>query len=109
MKITINKTHAEFVPETPEDIAGLDELWKLMSDCVGKEKKLVPMGVYVAEKGKPAMFHIEGLSKKEENSDIVVLAPVDCEVYCSICNKLVEVKKGERIPICCGRRMEVLD
>lgn len=109
MKFELIKSHVEITPETPEEVAGLDELWKMMSDCVGKEKKLVPMGIYVAEKNKPAMFHIEGLSSAEIGQDIEVLAPVDCDVYCKTCNKTVSVKQGARIPLCCGKRMEILD
>ena len=109
MKLELVKNHIELTPQNTEEVGSLDQLWKLMSDCVGKEKKLVPMGIYVAEEGKPAMFHIEGLSRNNEAQDIEVLAPCDCEVYCKICNKLVELKAGERIPICCGKRMEIID
>jgi thiol peroxidase len=38
-----------------------------------------------------------------------VRAPKDCDVYCNICNKTVSLKKGEEIPICCGKLMEVID
>jgi endogenous inhibitor of DNA gyrase (YacG/DUF329 family) len=30
----------------------------------------------------------------------------DCTVYCSICNKTIELKKGEAIPLCCGKPMK---
>jgi endogenous inhibitor of DNA gyrase (YacG/DUF329 family) len=33
----------------------------------------------------------------------------DCTVYCSTCNKTVELKKGEPIPLCCGKPMEIID
>ena len=39
----------------------------------------------------------------------VVRAEKDCEVYCPICHKLLEVKAGEVIPRCCGKVMEVLE
>ena len=33
----------------------------------------------------------------------------DCTVYCKICNKTIVLKKGDMIPLCCGRAMEVID
>ena len=36
----------------------------------------------------------------------VVRAEADCEVYCPICHKILEVKAGEAIPRCCGKVME---
>ena len=39
----------------------------------------------------------------------VVRAEKDCEVYCPICHKLLDVKAGEVIPRCCGKVMEVLE
>jgi hypothetical protein len=33
----------------------------------------------------------------------------DCTVYCKTCNKTIELKKGEMIPLCCGKPMELLD
>lgn len=38
----------------------------------------------------------------------VVRAEKDCQVYCPICHKLLDVKAGEVIPRCCGKVMEVL-
>lgn len=109
MKLELVKNHIELTPQNSEEVAALDQLWKVMSDCVGKEKKLVPMGLYVAEEGKPAMFHIEGLQRANEVQEVEVFAPFDCEVYCRTCNKLIELKAGEQIPICCGKRMEIID
>jgi len=39
----------------------------------------------------------------------VVRAEKDCEVYCPICHKLLELHKGDPIPRCCGKPMEVLE
>jgi len=36
------------------------------------------------------------------------VAEKDCSVYCSICGRTEKIKKGETIPICCGRRMDVM-
>jgi hypothetical protein len=33
-------------------------------------------------------------------------ATEDCEVYCNICNKTIALKKGDEIPLCCGKVME---
>ena len=52
---------------------------------------------------------IEGLSKEETGAVPSVRAPYDTDVYCQTCNKTVHVKKGEVIPFCCGRLMEILD
>ena len=36
----------------------------------------------------------------------VVRAEKDCQVYCPICHKILDVKAGEPIPRCCGKVME---
>ena len=33
-------------------------------------------------------------------------AEKDCQVYCKICHKILEVKAGQPIPRCCGKPME---
>lgn len=37
-----------------------------------------------------------------------VRAETDCEVYCPICHKILELHKSDPIPRCCGKVMEVL-
>jgi hypothetical protein len=32
-----------------------------------------------------------------------------CTVYCSICNKTIELKAGDTIPMCCGKPMVNID
>ena len=83
----------------------LSKLWR----AIGKTKRLEPMGTYISSEDKTAMFHIEGLSKEELGAIPTVRAPYDTDVYCQTCNKTVHVKKGEGIPFCCGRLMEILD
>ena len=39
----------------------------------------------------------------------VVRAEKDCEVYCAVCHKLLQVDAGEVIPRCCGKTMEVME
>lgn len=54
-----------------------------------------------------ASFQIEGLEPNAGPAQIIVQE--DTRVYCKICNKLLTIKKGEAIPLCCGRLMEVMD
>ena len=37
------------------------------------------------------------------------LVTEDCTVYCSICNKSIDLKAGDAIPVCCGKVMVNLD
>ena len=109
MKIRINQDIVEFTPEHAAEAAELEALWIKMGNCVGATKRLEPMGVYVPSENKTATFHIEGLSLAEKNEIPVIRAPYDTDVYCVTCNKTQHVKKGEPIPFCCGRLMEILD
>ena len=109
MKIRINKDIVEFTPEHAAEAAELEALWVKMGNCVGETKRLEPMGVYVPSENKTATFHIEGLSKEEAAAIPEIRAPYDTDVYCVVCNKTQHVKKGEKIPFCCGRLMEILD
>ena len=109
MKIRLDKDIAEFIPENTAEAVELEALWIKMGNCVGNTKHLEPMGVYIRTENKSAKFHIEGLSAEEAKAVPQVLAPYDTDVYCSICNRTEHVKKGEPIPVCCGRLMEILD
>ena len=109
MKIKLDKSIVEFIPENAAETAELEALWVRMGNCEGDNKKLEPMGVYIPSEKNVAQFHIAGLSEQEKNAVPVFLAPYDTDVYCSTCNKTVHVKKGEQIPICCGKLMEILD
>lgn len=46
------------------------------------------------------------MENKSLFSDLVKRAEEDCQVYCPVCHKLLDVKAGEVIPRCCGRVME---
>ncbi len=109
MKINVEKNLVELTPENSDEKAKLEALWKLMVDCVRFNKKLVPVGEYTPGKNDFARFMIEG--EKGGSSDAFPEAYVDadCRCYCQTCNKYVELKKGDRIPPCCGKLMEVLD
>ena len=109
MKIRMDKAIAEFIPENPVETAELQALWIKMGNCVGATKSLQPIGVYEPSQENVARFHIEGLTEEEAKAIPELYAPYDTDVYCTICNKTVHVKKGELIPICCGKVMEILD
>ncbi len=108
MKIELDRNIVEFSPESPQETASLELLWKVIVDCMKDNKKLVPIGEYVPIKENLARFHIEGIPGgktiwTEHKS------AADAAYYCSTCNKYMNVKTGERIPLCCGREMETLD
>ena len=109
MRINIEKNLVEFTPENPDEKAKLEALWRIMVDCVRFNKKLVPVGEYIPQKNDLARFAIEGMKDQPTGDYPEVFVEVDCRCYCQTCNKFVELKKGERIPPCCGKLMEVLD
>ena len=109
MKIRIDKDIVTFTPEHAAEAAELEALWIKMGNCIGENKSLEPLGVYIPAENKTAMFHISGLNEVEKNTIPEVRAPYDTDVYCVTCNKTVHVKDGETIPFCCGRLMEILD
>jgi hypothetical protein len=109
MKINLEKNLVEFNPESAEEKAKMETIWRLLVDCVGSSRKLVPVGEYVPGKNsKGATFYIEGLADAgREYTEIHV--EEDCVCYCSTCNKQVSLKKGDPIPLCCGKLMEIID
>lgn len=109
MKINIDKNLVEFTPENADETAKLEAIWKLLVDCVRFDKKLVPVGEYIPQKNKFARFAIEGLKVAGAEAYPEVHVNKDCMVYCQTCNKLAKLKKGDRIPPCCGKLMEVMD
>jgi hypothetical protein len=109
MQINIKKNYIELTPERSDERAKLEILWKMIVDCVRFNKKLVPMGEYIPPDKNTARFAIEG----EKGSDVPeypeVFVDSDCRCYCQTCNKYVDLKKGDRIPPCCGKLMEIMD
>ena len=81
MKIRINKDVVEFTPEHAAEAAELEALWVKMGNCVGGNKALSPIGVYVPSENKTAVFHIDGLSEQETKEIPVIRAPYDTDVY----------------------------
>lgn len=108
MKIQIDREVVRFVPESEIETAYMEALWVKMGNCIGGDKKLAPIGVYEPAQKNEAAFLIEGLSE-EEKDGTVIRAPYDTDVYCVTCNRTEHVKKGEIIPVCCGKVMEILD
>ena len=109
MKIRIDKEIVTFTPENGAEAAELEALWVKMGNCLGGNKSLEPIGVYIPTENKTATFHIAGLNEQEKAAVPQIRAPYDTDVYCVTCNKTVQVKAGEVIPFCCGRMMEILD
>jgi Zn finger protein HypA/HybF involved in hydrogenase expression len=109
MRINIEKNLVEFTPENPDEKARLEELWRLMVDCVRFNKKLVPVGEYIPQKNLLARFAIEGPTGGTTDEYADVRVEEECRCYCQTCNKFVELRNGDRIPPCCGKLMEVLD
>jgi len=109
MKISVDGSVVEVSPENAQEAADLDKLWKVVIDCFGSNKKIVPMGQYVPGVDKLARFHIEGIPGGKTTYSDYRTAPKDGTYYCSTCNKYVKVKAGSPIPLCCGREMELMD
>ena len=111
MKIDIQKNVVEFTPETSDEKTKLEALWRTIVDCVRFNKKLVPIGNYIPAQDEFARFAIEGADSTQDTGETYpeAYADRDCRCYCQTCNKYVELKKGDRIPPCCGKLMEVLD
>ena len=58
-------------------------------------------------------FHLRRFTMKNQNEKasgyVPKLVTEDCTVYCSICNKSIDLKAGDAIPVCCGKVMVNLD
>jgi len=109
MKINIEKNLVEFTPETTEETAKLEALWKIIVDCVRFSRKLVPIGEYIPMKHNMARFAIEGEPAGGAGTYPAVYVDRECTCYCQTCNKYVMLRKGDQIPPCCGKLMEVLE
>jgi hypothetical protein len=109
MRISIVKNLVEMTPESSDEKVSLEALWRTMVDCVRFNKKLVPVGEYIPQKNEFARFAIEGEKGASTDEYPEVYVDQDCQCLCYTCNKYVMLKKGERIPPCCGKLMEVLD
>ena len=109
MKINLEKNLVEFCPESPDEKAKMETIWQLMVDCNGISRSMVPVGEYVPGKNsKGATFYIEGLANADQ-AHVDVHVDEDCICWCSTCNKQITLKKGDPIPLCCGKIMEIID
>ena len=59
MKISVQKNLVEVKPENDREKTELDQLWKVLVDCVKFNKKLNPVGEYIPGKTDLARFAIE--------------------------------------------------
>ena len=109
MKITIDKDLVELTPENEHETTNLETLWRLVIDCAGFNKKLEPIGEYIPQKNTCARFVIEGMRSDVMHDSPDPRADKDGSYYCKQCNKYINLKKNERIPLCCGKIMEILD
>ncbi len=109
MKINIDRNVVEITPEAPQETEALNVLWRIIIDCYGNNKKLVPIGQFVPGIDKLARFNIEGVAGGVTTYSKDEKAPEDDTYYCRICNKYIKVDAGEPVPQCCGCNMEVID
>lgn len=108
MKISIDKNVVDFFPETAAETAGMEVLWRKIIDCIGDSKTLAPIGEYIPTKKNQLSFVIEGGSGGQTVwSDQT--ATEDTTYVCAVCNKYMNVKTGDSLPLCCGKLMESVD
>ncbi|MBW2502261.1 MAG: hypothetical protein JRD39_04880 [Deltaproteobacteria bacterium] len=108
MKITIDRNVVEFVPENAGETTSMETLWRILIDCVNETKSMTPIGEFVPTKQNLARFTIEGVPGGRTVMSEQV-SEEDCTYLCAICNKYMNVKKGQVVPLCCGRLMEAMD
>lgn len=109
MKISVDRNVVEVTPESEQETASLDILWKVVIDCYGNNKKLVPMGQFVPGIDNLARFNIEGIKGGATIYSEEKKAPKNDTYYCHICNKYMKVNANDPLPLCCGKDMETID
>lgn len=108
MKISLDKNVVDFVPETPAETAAMEVLWRKIIDCAGMSKTLAPIGEYIPTKKNQLSFVIEG-GDGGKTVWSETLSSTDCTFVCDICNKYMNVKAGDTVPLCCGKLMENME
>lgn len=108
MKLTIDRNIVECTPETAQETAQLESLWRILIDCIGTSKSLTPIGEYIPAKQNLARFTIEGVPGGRTAMSETIAAEGNTYI-CTICNKYSKVNAGEAIPLCCGMVMEAVD
>ncbi len=109
MQIRVDRNVIEFEPENSQETASLDILWKVVVDCYGDNKKIVPIGNFVPGFDKVARFTIEGIPGGKTTYSDKKKVEEECTYLCSICQKYMHCKPGEPVPMCCGKEMEPMD
>lgn len=59
MKIELEGTLVRMTPENDLEKKQINNLWRILIDCVNKTRKLVPVGEYLPGIKEVAVFHIE--------------------------------------------------
>ena len=107
MRISQNKNVVELEPQSPTEASALALLWRQLVSCTGESAKLAPIGEFFPGNKNVASFVIESkeaLQAPEQESVVT-----DATYICSTCNRYMEIAKGELVPICCARPMELMD
>jgi hypothetical protein len=52
---------------------------------------------------------VEAIAAKAHKEHKPVYTEDDNTAYCTICNKTVDLKAGDEIPLCCGMVMQLID
>ena len=109
MQISIEKNIITLLPETPTERIMTQAVWRLLIDCNGQSMSLAPIGELAPGKNHQAQFVIEGPGADQLPQFPNIVVDFDCKVYCDICNRFEDLKKGDTIPPCCGKLMELVD
>jgi len=56
----------------------------------------------------PVTYNVD-MEKKQNTAQIPAVAEKLSLAYCPICRKLLHVEKGQVIPRCCGKTMQILE
>jgi len=109
MKIEFEKNLIYLVPENSTETQSVERLWCVLIDCTRETRKLAPIGEYIPSKKNSACFVVEGLKQETTPEPKTLRVDHDTCVCCFICNKMHTLKKGDGIPVCCGKPMDVVD
>ena len=59
MKIELEGTLVRMTPENDLEKKQINDLWRILIDCLNETRKLVPVGEYLPGIKEVAVFHIE--------------------------------------------------
>ncbi|WP_456434362.1 hypothetical protein [Thermosulfuriphilus sp.] len=106
MKFRFDKQVVGFIPESRDEEAALDALWKYLVECEGESRKLAPLGIYIPGTSKEALFQVEGYDMSQAKASSVTET---IRYYCPKCNRYEEIPAGQTPPVCCGQPMQAMD